>query len=648
MLAVALVPAVPSSASGSTWVVDTVTRAETDIRYVWSQLKPTYSGPAHTVVPSVTAPYAPGATAADFVRDGLGMINFARYLVGLPADVVTTPALNTNAQHGAVLLAASTFSHEPPRPADMPQSFYDIGYASTRSSNIGMGYSDAESFQKACLADSGSSNIERVGHRRWLLNPPMKQTGIGFASNRLTTYVFDTSRAETVSYDMIAWPSAGLFPVEFFSSSTPWSITLNPARYDWDATGHRVTLTRIADGRTWTLDATDTNKAGEYFNADFSYIGVRNAFIFRPDPATVSYKPGDEFQVTLSGGIFAEGTRTPVTVTYRTRFMTLDGPIEWPDGVTVVEVAGDTRIATAIEASELAFPSGADTVIITTASNWPDALGGAALAGALDAPILLTDPNVLSTAVTGEIRRLRAKRAIILGGTGAVGPGVDTGLKGLLGTEAVDRIAGANRYETSRKVAAAAVAELERDPAGYCGTAFLATGTTFPDALAASPLAAANGWPIYLVAPTGADPDTVTAMKAAGVRHTVVLGGIGAVPPAVATAVAADVSCSTERIGGASRYETAAKIATYGAERAGMCWTRVAIATGANFPDALAGGVLQGACGSVMVLTPSKTLDPATRAALSANKGSVSEVRFLGGLGAVSSETRWAVADALR
>ncbi|MCE5203596.1 MAG: hypothetical protein LLG24_05240, partial [Actinomycetia bacterium] len=43
----------------------------------------------------------------------------------------------------------------------------------------------------------------------------------------------------------------------------------------------------------------------------------------------------------------------------------------------VTLIAGDDRIQTAILAAETAFPSGADTVVIATAFNWPDALGGA-------------------------------------------------------------------------------------------------------------------------------------------------------------------------------------------------------------------------------------------------------------------------------
>ncbi|MDO8848020.1 MAG: hypothetical protein Q7W51_06515 [Coriobacteriia bacterium] len=315
-------------AVAATFTVDTSARTEDQVRAAWAQLKPVYTGSAYSVVPSVVAPYAPGDAAAGYRTDGVNMINFGRYLAGLPRDVTLSSTRNSNGQYGSVLLSASTFSHTPPKPAAMDDSFYAIGYAATSSSNIGGGYTTSWSFQKGCLDDDDAGNITRVGHRRWLLNPRMLYTGIGYAEGYHTTYAFDSSRSSTeVSYDFVAWPSAGVFPVDFASRYTPWSVTLNPAKYDWDATrtGHTVTMRRVRDGATWTLDAADTDTTAEYFNADFGGYGVANVFIFRPDPATIAYAPGDQFDITLSGGIYAEGTKTPVSVSYRTSFGALTG-----------------------------------------------------------------------------------------------------------------------------------------------------------------------------------------------------------------------------------------------------------------------------------------------------------------------------------
>lgn len=305
-----------------------------------------------------------------------------------------------------------------------------------------------------------------------------------------------------------------------------------------------------------------------------------------------------------------------------------------------MSVAGANRYETACQASQHAFPAGAPTVVIATGANWPDALGGGALAAALGGPILLTDASALPTSVIDEIERLGAGDAYILGGPGAVSADVEAALKQMLGATNVTRIGGANRYETANLIAAATVAELEAD-GGYDGTAFVGTGANFPDALAAAPLSAANGWPLYLSGPTGVSAETKAAMDAAGVDSVLILGGPGAVPAGVESALDAEYGdAQVTRLAGANRFATAVTVATYGVDHAGLSWDGLAIATGENFPDALAGGVMQGVSGSVMLLTPKTSLHADTGACLSTHAAHISSVRYLGGTGAVSDAVR--------
>ncbi len=307
-----------------------------------------------------------------------------------------------------------------------------------------------------------------------------------------------------------------------------------------------------------------------------------------------------------------------------------------------IEVAGDTRVDTAIAASVLAFPDGADVVVLATAMNWPDALGGGALAGVLDAPVLLTDTNVLPQSVVDEIERLGATKVVIIGGTGAVSANVENAIDNAI---IVERIAGDDRYETAEAVAARVIAE---QGAGFSGTALAATGADFADALAAAPLAAAQGWPLYLVDPVnGLTAASKTALG--GMTQVVILGGEGAVSKPVFDYLEGELGeGAVVRLGGANRYATAVVIATYAVDEAGHMWDGVGIATGENFPDALAGGVLQGKVGSVMLLTSSTDLSAATRAALVANADEIDTVRFYGGIGAISQLVRDAVAGVVK
>ena len=333
----------------------------------------------------------------------------------------------------------------------------------------------------------------------------------------------------------------------------------------------------------------------------------------------------------------------------------LEGPessraaVAMPTAFTPLE--GVNRYATAIAISKATFPSGIThtvegrkTVVVATGANWPDALGGASLAGAYGGPILLTAPSALPSSVASEVVRLGATRVAVLGSDKAVSESVRAALDALPGVETT-RIAGADRYATARAVAAETVRVL-RLSGTYDGTAFVATGANFPDALAASPLAAANGWPIYLARPTGIDDATLGAMESAGVTDLLVLGSDSAVSKAVYSRLDADFDVA--RLEGANRYATARRIAEYGVASAGLSWRSVAIATGQNFPDALSGGVLQSRDGGVLLLTPSNVIAPECQAVLTANKAAIREVRYLGSDLALSAAVRRSVEAALR
>jgi len=309
--------------------------------------------------------------------------------------------------------------------------------------------------------------------------------------------------------------------------------------------------------------------------------------------------------------------------------------------LVTVPIEGSDRYATAVAASVKAFPTGSEHVLIATGANWPDALGGAALAGALDAPILLTRPDVLPAEVRAEIIRLGATKAIILGGTGAVSSTVFGQIDAITNVS-VERIAGGDRYGTAILVAARTI---EIAGGSYDGTAFIATGEHFPDALAASPLAASRQWPIYLAGPQVNARWLGQTMMAAGVERVVILGGFTVVPSTYDEAWGLHYPL---RLAGADRYATAILLANYHPDDAEFTWDRVALATGENFPDALAGGVLQGTDNAVMLLTPSAVLHDGVRKVLTVNAASIFEVRFLGGTGAVSEPVRASVVEILQ
>jgi len=299
-------------------------------------------------------------------------------------------------------------------------------------------------------------------------------------------------------------------------------------------------------------------------------------------------------------------------------------------GPVAVPVQGANRVATAIEASKL-FGS-ADTVVLATGKDFPDALGGSALAGAVDGPILLTLGATIEPAVLAEIDRLGATDVYILGGTGVVPAAVETALKGE-GLN-VTRLAGANRYATAKLVADKTISLLG---GGYAGGAFAATGLDYADALAAAPVMYAKGMPLVLV--DGAGSFTLSA----GMTKVDILGGTGAVPASVQTALGAKFGT---RVAGAGRYETAVAVATYGVGK-GMSWNNLGIATGEGFADALCAGPLLGSKNSVMLMTQGTTLTSATKTKLEALKGDVDTYYVFGGTAVITAPVRSSIQAAL-
>jgi murein DD-endopeptidase MepM/ murein hydrolase activator NlpD len=314
-----------------------------------------------------------------------------------------------------------------------------------------------------------------------------------------------------------------------------------------------------------------------------------------------------------------------------------------------VSVAGGDRIATAIAASKLAFPGKADTIVLCTGSNWPDALGGAALAGASIGPLLLTKPDALPSAVVTEAVRLDAHAVVVIGSENAVSAEVEDALKALdVNGHAltVTRLAGPRRFETSAVVASAVVDAVRAHGGTYDGTAFFATSRNFPDALAASPIAAKKGWPVLLVEPGELTTPTEGAIQQLGIKRGIVLGSEKAVTKVAADKLTALLPSPPQRLGGDDRYLTGIQIALFGVAN-GLEWDGVGITTGENFPDALAGGVMQGRLGSVVLLTPSSYLAYSVFTELTSLRAGIHTVRYLGDVSAVRQYTRDGVTAAL-
>ncbi|MCL2503580.1 MAG: cell wall-binding repeat-containing protein [Coriobacteriia bacterium] len=303
-------------------------------------------------------------------------------------------------------------------------------------------------------------------------------------------------------------------------------------------------------------------------------------------------------------------------------------------GNTIVRVYGTDRYTTAIDASVKNFDK-ADAVILATGMNYADALSASALAGALSAPLLLTRPDALGYGVLNEIERLGADEVWIMGSEAAVSNTVEDALRSAgLG---VLRIAGTDRYETSAEIAFA-VSGLEG--AGFVKKAFLARGDNFADGLAVSPLAYKNKIPVVLTRPTSLSSAAAEIIEYLEINDVTILGSPAAVSDSVESAVKGLAAGMTvRRVAGATRYETAQKIAEYAFDNSLATKNFIGVATGLNFPDALAGGAATGERGGILVLTTPDALSANWAAYLpSAYTGLRPNVQIYGGSNVVSDD----------
>ena len=192
----------------------------------------------------------------------------------------------------------------------------------------------------------------------------------------------------------------------------------------------------------------------------------------------------------------------------------------------------------------------------------------------------------------------------------------------------MDRLAGANRYET-------AVAISSEFDSGV-PVVYLATGTNYPDALSAASAAARQGGPLLLTTPTSLPTVTRDELERLDPALVVIVGGTGVVSAAVQADVEALLPSATiRRDAGANRYATSLEIAE-NAFPAGTTLTAY-IAAGTNFPDALSASAAAGHAEVPVILVNGNDtgIDAATQALL--DTLGVEQVIIVGGTGSVNT-----------
>lgn len=282
-------------------------------------------------------------------------------------------------------------------------------------------------------------------------------------------------------------------------------------------------------------------------------------------------------------------------------------------------IQGTDRYATSINISQNGWTGSTENAVLTTGSDFPDALSAAPLARKLNAPILLTETDALSVKLEDEFTRLDVKNVYIVGGTKAVSQDIETNLKSK-GINVV-RVCGNDRYETSVEVA---------KQLGTPDSIVVATGNDFPDALSIASWAASNNAPILLTGPKGLPAKVSEYIKGneSNIGNKYVIGG----EKAISNTIMGQLK-NAKRINGNDRYGT--NLAVLQTFNSSFSLDKLFLATGNDFPDALSGSALASKTGSPIVLSGLDPL-PDTKQYIDMNLGRLDSVYILGGTKALS------------
>lgn len=462
----------------------------------------------------------------------------------------------------------------------------------------------------------------------WLSDPAVEQTArqlVSYGSTIVKTYFHSTSGGHTEDIDK-AWPSSSAQPY-YQGVPDPYEHLAGATYEDWGPW-------------TYTADEVRTKLISAGVPASSLPSAVTDMRVAKRGDSgrvmeLVLYGPAGESPKTLSGSTSMTRVRNALCAGKDTWF--------YVDPKSV-RISGGDRYATSVKLSASGFQS-ASAVVVASGSSYADALAASGLAGTTGAPVLLVSATSAPSTVLAEIQRLGATKAYIVGGTSAVSDSVVGAIRSIPALAAagrVERVAGANRYETAAKVAL----RIQSLKGGaVLPRVVIVSGTSFADAVAVAPLAYRKGLPVLLVNTSGVPVETRSALGLTGATKILCVGGEAVVPSAVL--VSAGIPY-TRIAAGTSRYDTAAKLADYMVASEGFTWDNVHVANGVSLVDALAAGPFAGKKNGPLLFATTYAATTDTTAQFEAHKGIADHAYLIGGASALNNVVEAQVEQSLQ
>lgn len=221
--------------------------------------------------PSLKKKFKAGSLKSSYINEQVAYINYYRDLFGLTA-VKTTSQDNKNAQTTAAIMAAINANpfinqHGLPnekRPSYISKKNWLLAQDVSNSANLNFNASPqtAGDVVTDLLTDRYNLSGSDTGHRAWLLSTRLSKISVG-AAYGTNGYRYSVNQvlnvgdsASTASREMVAYPNAGVFPLELLNGqNNAWSlyfsnkvVTSTPKiTVTDDDTGKTVTASQVAN-----------------------------------------------------------------------------------------------------------------------------------------------------------------------------------------------------------------------------------------------------------------------------------------------------------------------------------------------------------------------------------------------------------------
>lgn len=228
-----LLPAVAHGAVSTTPSVGVDPLVRSSVRTFDTAVYPASNGIAVNWTGS-TGSCSVGTQNQDYRNAGILRVNYYRRLVGLP-DVGEDTAASAKCSQAALMMHSNgALSHTPPTGWSCHTA---AGAEAAGKSNLAMNSGMTSGVAIAQYMDDSGSFNTAVGHRRWILYPPLTNVGHGDTTQYNCLWVIESGSHTTIwgtrpsAPGWIAWPYAGYFPTARLPGSTRWSYSINGANF---------------------------------------------------------------------------------------------------------------------------------------------------------------------------------------------------------------------------------------------------------------------------------------------------------------------------------------------------------------------------------------------------------------------------------